>query len=301
MDGPWVKYILLPTALTAAVLLVLWPTRHSGARLLRRWGIPGPAEPQVAQAVRYLRRRRLLALVLFLILPPVAGLVWPATNGARDQTPGDVVVPLLAAMLIAELVATVRPERGVRVASLVPRRLGDLVPRWAIVVTALLALTAVALAVLGLAAQPWAAGYAAELSDGTELDTRDRLLDGSGWYTLAGVLACLATVGALVVLALRRPAVSDQAVDAALRTRTARVAVGIGFGWLAALAFAAQERVGFLAYSSAGLGPVPPAPGWLTPGLELVLDVFGFVLVVVALACWAGVAMPSRKSLARVG
>lgn len=298
MDGPWVTYILLPFAVTAAVLLVLWPTRHSGTRLLQRWGLPAPAEPQVAEAVRYLRRRRLIAVGLFLVLPPVAGLVWPAVDD--NATPGNIVVALVAAMLVAELLAYLRPPGGIRVASLNPRGWRDVLPRWAVVMTAVLTAVAVALAALGLAAQPWADRYAAALPpDDGDLISRARLAESGGWYTIAGVAACLAVVGTLVFLAVRRPAVSDQAVDMALRTRTARVAVGIGFVWLTALVFTAQARVGFLAYASAGTGPVPPAPGWLTPGLELVLDVFGFVLFVAAVVCWSWLAMPSRRTPVR--
>lgn len=61
---------LLFSAMAAAVLLLLlWPTRYSGRRLLQRWGVAEPTEPQCAEAVRCLRQRRILYVVLFVLVP----------------------------------------------------------------------------------------------------------------------------------------------------------------------------------------------------------------------------------------
>ncbi|MGH3880109.1 MAG: hypothetical protein ACRDSK_24050 [Actinophytocola sp.] len=307
MDSMWLSNTLLPALIAAAVLLlVLWPTKQSGRRLLRNWGLAEPTEQQIAVAVRYLWQRRILYVVLIVALPPAVSLVLPAVD--NNPWPANIVVLLLAAMLIAELVAVVRPVRGVRVASLDPRGWRDLVPRWAVVVLAGLASVVVALVVLGLAAQPWADRYAAELPAGgsreaveSDLGTQTRLVEPTGWATLAGVVVCLAVVAVVVLLAVRRPAVADPAVDAALRTRTARVAVGIGMGWLAGLVFEAQSRLGFLLTAGAGVGRVPDRPGWLDSGLGPIYDILGFAVFVVAVGCWLLVAAPSRGALARSG
>src|SRR5262249_60215359 len=59
--------------------------------------------------------------------------------------------------------------------------------------------------------------------------TADQVLDRSGdWLVLAGAAVGLAAVLAVVWLAVLRPAEADPEVDAALRTRSARVAVGVG-------------------------------------------------------------------------
>lgn len=258
----WLETSVLPAAIAAALLLlVLWPTQHSGKRLLQTWGIPQPHPGQITEAVRYLRQRRLLYVVLFLVFPSVAGLV------DSDRLPGiSIFVPLLVAMLVAELVATLRPVSGVRVASLDRRSWRDLVPRWAVLAMAGLAVCTVALAVVGLVAGP---GYA--------------------WLALGYVLACLLFVGGLVALAVRRPAVDDEAVDAALRTRTARVAVGIGFGWLGTAFTVATGHLRTLAYTR---------PGRLTDSVTDVLDIAGFVVAAATIVCWLWVAVPSRRSLA---
>jgi hypothetical protein len=248
----WLETTLLPAAIAAAVLLlVLWPTEHSGRRLLRTWGIPQPRAEQIREAVRYLRQRRLLYVVLFLVVPSLAG-----------GLPGvGIFVPLLVAMLVAEAIATLRPVSGVRTASLDRRGWRDLVPRWAV---RTMAVTAVLTAAY--------AGFA------------------SAWLALGYVVACLVIVGGLVALAVRRPSVTDEAVDAALRTRTARVAVGIGFGWLATAVTDANQRFQFLTFG----GPEPSRPVWFADAM----DPATFVVVALMIVCWLWVAVPSRRSLA---
>jgi hypothetical protein len=254
----WLETSVLPAAIAAAVLLlVLWPTERSGRRLLQTWGIPQPQPGQIREAVRYLRQRRLLYVVLFLLFPALAGLV----DQDSDRLPGiGIFVPLLVAMLVAEGIATLRPVSGVRTASLDRRSWRDLVPRWAV-----RTLAGVAVLTAGLA------------------------LVGTVWLALAYVVACLLLVCGLVGLAVRRPAVSDEAVDAALRTRTARVAVGIGFGWLATAFTAATGDLHLRWFT----GPEPR----FSPGLGDVLDIAGLVVVGMAIVCWLWVAVPSRRSL----
>jgi hypothetical protein len=105
---------------------------------------------------------------------------------------------------------------------------------------------------------------------------------GTAWLALGYVVTCLAFVSGLVALAVRRPSVSDEAVDAALRTRTARVAVGIGFGWLGTALTVAT-------------GHLRTGPGLLAD----VLDVADLVVVAGVIVCWLWVAVPTRRSLAR--
>jgi hypothetical protein len=248
----WLETTVLPAAIAAALLLlVLWPTEHSGKRLLQTWGIPRPQPEQIRDAVRYLRQRRFLYVALFLLLPSLFG-----------GLPGiGIFVPLLVAMLVAEAIATLRPVSGVRTASLDRRSWRDLVPRWAV---RTMAVTAVLTTGLALVA--------------------------SAWLALGYVLGCLVLVGGLVALAVRRPSVSDETVDAALRTRTARVAVGIGFGWLATAFNEANQRLQFLAFG----GPAPSRPVWLADAMGPAT----FVVVALAIVCWLWVAVPSRRSLA---
>ena len=296
---------LASTGIVIVVLLiVLWPVRSSGRNLLRRWGIAEPRPDQVDHAIRYLWRRRLVFVLLYVVLAPVATLL-----DGRDEGSGGLVaffVPLLVAMLLAELFAVVRPVRGPRVASLDPRGWRDLIPRSAVAVGAVLVLLVVVLSTLGLVAQPWADRYAAALPPNSEQfevsdDYRADMTSTTSWTALAGAALCLVLVVVLVHLAVRRPAVPDEAVDAALRTRTARVAVGIGFGWLGAAVMVAGHRIRFL--DQLDVGPperaMPPAPGWLD-WLGGWMEIGVFVVQLAAVACWVMLAMPTRREVAPV-
>jgi hypothetical protein len=164
--------------------------------------------------------------------------------------------------------------------------------------------------VAGLVAQPWANRYAAALSayesappPGVQVDFDDdnlaELTTAGGWFVLGYTAAALVLMVLLVRLAVRRPAVADEAVDAALRTRTARVAVGIGFGWLGSAVFLSPKRVADLR-SAADWPMVPdvPPPEWLVPGLNRVGELVGFFGLLVAIGCWIWVANPTGRSLA---
>jgi hypothetical protein len=265
----WLVRTVLPAVGVAAVLLLaLWPTARSGRRLLRTWGIPRPRPDQVDVAVGYLRQRRILYVAGFLLLPPLVGLV------LRPEAPGvRLFVPLLVAMLVAETVATLRPAGGVRVARLDRRGWQDLVPRWAVVV-----LAAMALLTAGLA------GYGLTQARGPET------VEQTSGAALVYLVVCLAMVGLLVHLAVRRPSVLDEAVDAALRRRTARVAVGIGFGWVGTALNVASQRIHTLQVT----GPERPDPDWFGD----IMSFAGLGVLGVSIGCWLWVALPSRRSLA---
>lgn len=268
----WLEHTVLPGALAAVVLLlVLWPTQRSGQRLLRTWGIPSPRPDQVTEAVRYLRQRRILYVVMLLVIPPLAKLV------IHTDTAGvGFFVPLLLAMLVAELVATLRPVSGVRVARLDRRGWRDLVPRWAVWAMAVMAVLTAGLATYGL--------------------TRERPLQISEPNSLAALAhlgAALAMVGLLVMLAVRRPAVADEEVDDALRTRTARVAVGIGFGWVGTALSAAGQRIHALHV----VGTEAPGSNPFADALQF----SGLAALVLSVGCWLWVALPSHRSRTRAG
>ncbi|MEV6826405.1 hypothetical protein [Amycolatopsis sp. NPDC051102] len=190
-----------------AILIVLWPGKKHGKRLLTRWGVPDPDDGEVALAVRYLKRRRLWYPWLFLGIPPLLD----------DGGAGTIVVTLLLGGLIAELLAQ-RPARGPRrEAVLAPRTLLGIVPVWVLVLGGLAA--AGALVHLGLTAQ---------------------------WKLLAVAAGTVVVSAAITLLAVRRPAVGDPRADLALRCRSARVAIGLGIGACAAIGWPAGNFGSFL-------------------------------------------------------
>ncbi|KDN21327.1 hypothetical protein [Amycolatopsis rifamycinica] len=191
-----------------AILIVLWPGKKHGKRLLERWGVAEPEPAEVELAVRYLKRRRLWYPWLFLAIPPLLD----------DTTTGSILATLLLGGLIAELLAQ-RPSRGPRrEAELAPRALLGIVPAWILVLGGLAA--AGALAHLALTAQ---------------------------WKLLAVAVGTALISAAITLLAVRRPAVGAARADLALRCRSARVAVGLGIGACTAIGWPAGDFVSFLA------------------------------------------------------
>src|ERR1041384_604202 len=120
--------VLSYTLVGFILLLVLWPTTAGGRRVLKRWGVGEADDEQAKLAVKYLRDRRLLYPPLFLLSP----LLLPSEWGP------DIVAAGIAALLVAEAIAALRPARGPRAAGLTPRTWGGLVQRWAIAAMVLL-------------------------------------------------------------------------------------------------------------------------------------------------------------------
>lgn len=260
-----------------ALLVVLWPTESGGRRFLKRWGVREPTVEQVTLGVRYLRDRRLLYPPLFLLSP----LVLPAGWGP------DIYVAIIAALLVAEAVGAIKPVRGQRVARLTPRKWSDLVQRWAVGALVLLGVVALGMAVAGLVAQPWAdrAKAATSLPDLVRLELGQPV----GTTVILMVVLGLVEVLGIVAFAVNRTSVTDPQVDAVLRTRSARVAVGIGIAWMTSALLLANSRLTFLRE----IRSPEPAPAWLQAvsfgGL------FGFVMLCAGLAGWYWVANPGNR------
>lgn len=304
--GRVVETALVSGLVGLALVVVLWPTVPAGRRFLRRWGVPEPDDEQGAQAAKYLRDRRLLYPVLFLLAPAAAGSAARALGFAHhDPGPVGNLAALLVALLVAETAAALRPVRGTRTATLTRRHWRDLVPRWAI--GALLALGALAAlsAAAGLAAQPWADRVAAAVpadgvwrsADGTAVVTlsvpHHAAMDQPvSLFALIGVVSGLLAVLGVVRLAVRRRSVADPLVDAAFRARSARVAVGIGIAWMASMALVAQNRLVHLRGVDLPNG-LPPAPPWLEH--TSTTDFLAFVVLLVGIAGWIQVANPPRR------
>ncbi|TNC26953.1 hypothetical protein [Amycolatopsis alkalitolerans] len=210
-----------------AILIVLWPGPKHGRRLLQRWGVTSPSEMDIDESVRYLKRRRFWYPWLFFVIP-LTGLGHESGIWAIGGT-------MLLGALLGELLAWRPPVHARREAMLSRRVLTDLVPAWALIL------------------------LAASLAGGMVRTIIER-----EWPQLGVTIGCTVVVGVVLVLALRRPAAGDAAVDLVLRARSARVA--------------------------AGLAIVLPGIG------EHVTSFPSMLLLVVSLAAGIAVAAPDRRS-----
>ncbi|NKE55536.1 hypothetical protein FXN61_01335 [Lentzea sp. PSKA42] len=206
-------YDMLWAAGVGLVLLVLlWPTRSTGKRLLKSWKVHDPTPAQIDDAIRYLKRRRLLYPWLFV------GLTLVPLGSGRGT--GSLAAIVLGGTLLAELLA-LRPAREGqrRVASLTPRGLFDIASQYVLI------------------------AYAAIVGIGLVL----LLVD----LRVGQVPALVVSVGAVAAVtwaAVARPADGDEAVDRALRTRSVHVSAGLGAAVVGALVGGVFAIVGVAAW-----------------------------------------------------
>jgi hypothetical protein len=235
------------------LLTILWPTRRSGVRLLSRWGVGDPTDAEQAQALTNLRRRRFWYPWLFLGLGFLIDTIHLLPGDQNDTW--SIPAVLLIGALLAELFAQ-RPSAGpVRVAIPVRRGLTDVVPGWALLLHALAALGAVALLGSALAGMGWAQRWYPTWSPRTL------------WIALGAAVASVLVVWVIVGLALRRPAVAEVRIDPLLRTRSARVPVGLDTATLCVLI-------------GGGEGAFR-----------------GGIIVAAGLLCWSAIASPVRRKV----
>ncbi|GHH35842.1 hypothetical protein GCM10017774_21740 [Lentzea cavernae] len=215
----WIQLAVL-AGVGLFLVVMLWPTASTGKRLLRKWQVRDPSDAQVEDAVRYLKRRRLLYPWLYLaggFLPPLGDM------------PNQLLAIVLAGTLLAELLALRVPRGTRRVATLAPRGLTDIAARGVLICYPVLVL---AMAVhLGVQGQ-WAR---------------------VGWIALSALVVAVVTWVAVV-----RPATGDEAVDLALRTRSVHVTAGLGVAMAGLIALHVWGYVGIFAWvAMANTKPVP--------------------------------------------
>lgn len=206
-------YDAFRAAVVGLVLLaVLWPTRTTGKRLLKSWRVNDPTAGQIDDAVRYLKRRRLLYPWLY------AGLTFVPLASGRGVV--SLVAVVLGGTLLAELLAMSLPREGrQRVASLVPRGLFDIGSQY----------------VLG--------GYAVVLALSLLLLLVDFRIE-----RLPVLVVSVGAVAAVMWAAVNRPSDGDEEVDRALRTRSVHVSAGLGAAVAAALVGGMFVLVGVAAW-----------------------------------------------------
>jgi hypothetical protein len=192
--------------------MMLWPTPSTGKRLLKKWRVTDPTEAQVTDAVRYLRKRRLLYPWIYL-----AGAFAPSDFDSDMMT--HLVIVVLGGALLAELIALRPPRSAQRVASLIPRGLFDIASKGV-----LLSYVVIVLGVL------------------VHLGIQQE------WQRVLWLGVSVAAVAVVTWAAVGRPASGDLRVDMALRTRSVHVSAGLGAAVAWALVPGKYEFIGILVW-----------------------------------------------------
>jgi hypothetical protein len=291
------------------------PTPRRGEAFLRECGVLAPTPTQSERAAAYLRQHRQIFLVLVILLVPgLTGLAALVGEGEASLTwglVGGLVGGLLLTLVVAEVTRITarprdaghrrRPGDGRR--SLDPFHLGAVAIALALFASCLLA-TAV-----GFVAQHWANDVVAWHSERVELLGSGAFTtppQGSArlWLVLVLLLAVAAATTVAVWLGLSGERDSDDAsLDAALRMRTIRVALGTGALASALLTLAALRRLTVIVlprldvWAERVLPPAlawdfPDLPGWLPPAYH-VLDSFLTPLLTGCALCVAVLVHPA--------
>ncbi|MFC5286486.1 hypothetical protein ACFPM7_05435 [Actinokineospora guangxiensis] len=198
------------------MLVVLWPTPRAATNLLARWGVGDPTAAERAEALTYLRRRRLWYPWLFIGLPAALTAVGVLTTDDQNHSSWSIPATLLIGGLLAELFAQRRAPAPVRTAVPVRRKPTDLVPLWALIAHATTAIATVVTLGSAAAGVAWARWW------------YEFWPERSVWIALIAAPLSAVAVWALVGLAVRRPPVAELRIDPVLRARSARVPVGLG-------------------------------------------------------------------------
>jgi hypothetical protein len=226
-----VTQVLVAGAIGLVLLIALWPLPARAARLLERWGVAEPDADETNEALRYLKRRRVLYPALYVTISVGTSLYLPGAGVFST-----VLASLLVGGLLAEIAALPSPQAIDQETSPGQRRVPDLVPVWSIWTAGVLLaglLAMVAVSVVG----------------------PERVVPDPWWALLLG-LGAAATGAAIVRLAARRPSTGQSRADDALRLRSARVGIGLAMAALGAIAASGGAVVG-LALGALGI------VGWL--------------------------------------
>jgi hypothetical protein len=226
-----VTQVLVAGGIGLVLLIALWPLPARAARLLERWGVAEPDADETNEALRYLKRRRVLYPALYVTISVATSLYLPGAGAFST-----VLASLLVGGLLAEIAALPPRQATDQEASPGTRRVPDLVPVWSIWTAGVLLaglLTVVAVSVVG----------------------PERVVPYPWWALLLG-LGAAATGAAIVRLAARRPSTGHSRADDALRLRSARVGIGLAMAALGAIAASGGAVVG-LALGALGI------VGWL--------------------------------------
>lgn len=231
-----VTQVLVAGGIGLVLLIALWPLPARAARLLERWGVAEPDADETNEALRYLKRRRVLYPALYVTISVATSVYLPGAGLFST-----VLASLLVGGLLAEIAALPPRQAPNQEASPGQRRVPDLVPVWSIWTAGVLLaglLAMVAVSVVG----------------------PERVVPYPWWALLLG-LGAAATGAAIVWLAARRPSAGrpstrQSRADDALRLRSARVGIGLAMAALGAIAGSGGAVVG-LALGALGI------VGWL--------------------------------------
>jgi hypothetical protein len=292
---------LAPLFFTVLFVFALWSNYPSGRKMARKWGVPEPTDEQVEEVFRY-RRLRLASYPVLLVV--CAGAVEVSQRNQHDQDDQDgalvLVLMFLLGSVIADVVALLRAKRALPPTRL---RLFDLVPRWGVVWYGLLVLATVVSGLVDLQAQPH---ITPELLRTVRDSNSNDEIGVPIIVPLIGTPLVMLCVAFVLWFAKARSYSADDSVDRALRTRSARVVLGLAMAMQAVLISASSWRMRFVSNYAEAADPnqVTPAESAVRTWAERTMDLvepWTSVLGVLTFFCWISMANPVTRTPAKSG
>ncbi|GAA2794705.1 hypothetical protein [Saccharopolyspora taberi] len=278
--NPWDDALgqgLMTTVVALVIVGVGWWNSGRGRKVLHKWGVPAPGDEQTRAVMGYLRRRWIW-YPWFVGASAVLGVAL-AEHGFR---PGAYA---FLGFMVGGVLGDVVCALGARRDSQKRHGLFELVPPWAVLLYGGLVVMTIAFAVVDLMAGPHLPAAVANVMSPPPAE----LMAGPpAWSPFAATAVGALVVGTGLVLCMRRSIAADDAVDTALRRRSARVVLGMAFPLqllIAAMSVWRTKTVG----DHEEHAMVPSWPGTFADVVQPVLFA-GFLVVLFA---WIRVAGPA--------
>jgi hypothetical protein len=235
--------LVVPTVIVAVFAAALWSNRTRARKLAQKWGIPDPTSNQVDEVLHYRRLRLACYPLLFVMIGMCSGLfVSPTQNhnsSANDDTP---LIALILMFLCGAVIAELLALRRTRQLQPVRFRFVDVVSRWGVGVYGALVVVTFVLGLIDLQAQPYITPKVVRVAEQNQ---------GHVGIPIAVPFAVTAVVllltGFVFWSTCARSFSADIETDRALRTRSARVVLGLGIGMQLLLLGLSWWRMEFVA------------------------------------------------------
>jgi hypothetical protein len=245
--------LVVPTLFVLVFAAALWSDRTRARKMAQKWGIPEPTNNQVDEVLYYRRLRLACYPLLYGTIEACYGLLMPLQQDQEGRTNEGIslIAMFLSGAVIAELLALSRTRQP----QPLRLRLVDIVSRWGIGVFGTLVLVTFVLGLIDLQAQPHITPNVLRLAE----QNKDHV----------GVPIAVPFIGTALVLMLvafvlwstqTRSFSADGEVDRALRTRSARVALGLGIGMQLSFLALTSWRMEFLDHYATGADLFGPDP-----------------------------------------
>ena len=286
--------LAVPTVFVLVFTAVLWSDHARARKMARKWGIPEPTNGQVDEVLDYRRLRLACYPILFVVIGACNVLFVPLQQG-QDGNRSDEGVPLIAMFLVGAVVAELLALPRTRRLPPVRLRFVDVGSRWGAGVLGVVVLMTFVQGLVDLQAEPYITPNVLGLAEQNKSHVGAPIS-----VPFAGTAVVLLLVGFVVWSAQTRSFSADAELDRALRTRSARVVLGLGIAMQLSFLALSTWRMEFLGSYATGADLVGADPAetalqdWAR-GMDDFVELPTFLIAIFALISWIYVANPGRS------